>query len=47
MPNQRAERIVKISQDQIFTLVGRLEKLHSDQGQSNIMVDLCKSFCHI
>ena len=32
MPNQKAERIVKILRDQVFTLVGPLQQLHSDQG---------------
>jgi len=47
IPNQKAERIIKILRDQVFTLVGPPEKLHSDQGQnfeSNILADLCKSF---
>ena len=32
MPDQKAERIVQILKDQVFTVVGPPEKLHSDQG---------------
>ena len=34
MPDQKGERIVQILKDQIFTVVGPPEKLHSDQGQN-------------
>ena len=34
MPDQKAERIVRILKDQLFTVVGPPEKLHSDQGQN-------------
>ena len=47
MPDQRAERIVRILKDQIFTVVGPPEKLHSDQGrnfESLILSELCKAF---
>ena len=47
MPDQRAERIVRILKDQIFTIVGPPEKLHSDQGrnfESLILSELCKAF---
>ena len=47
MPDQRAERIVRILKDQIFTVVGPQEKLHSDQGrnlESLILSELCKAF---
>ena len=47
MPDQKADRIVKILRDEVFTLVGPPCKLHSDQGQnfeSHILSDLCKAF---
>ena len=47
MPDQKAERIVKILQDQVFTIVGPPQQLHSDQGQnfeSHILAELCKAF---
>ena len=47
MPDQKAERIVRILKDQIFTVVGPPEKLHSDQGrnfESYILSELCKAF---
>ena len=47
MPDQKAERIVKILRDQVFTLVGPPQQLHSDQGQnfeSHILSELCKAF---
>ena len=47
MPDQKADRIVKILRDQVFTLVGPPERLHSDQGrnfESQILGDLCKAF---
>ena len=42
--DQTAERIVR---DEVFTLVGPPQKLHSDQGcnfKSRILADLCKVF---
>ena len=47
MPDQKTERIVRILRDQVFTLVGPPERLHSDQGrnfESQILGDLCKAF---
>ena len=47
IPDQKAEQIVKILRDHIFTMVGPQEKLHSDQGhnfESQILADLCKAF---
>ena len=47
MPDQKADRIVRILKDQIFTVVGPPEKLHSDQGrnfESHILLELCKAF---
>ena len=47
MRDQKAERIVRILKDQIFTVVGPPEKLHSDQGrnfESYILSELCKAF---
>ena len=47
MPDQKAKRIVRILRDQVFTLVGPPERLHSDQGrnfESQILSDLCKAF---
>ena len=32
MPDQKAERIVQILKDQLFTVMGPPEKLHSYQG---------------
>ena len=46
MPDQKADRIVRILRDQVFTLVGPPERLHSDQGrnfESQILGDLCKA----
>ena len=46
MPDQKAERIVQILRDEVFTLVGPPRKLHSDQGrnfESRILADLCKA----
>ena len=34
MPDQKAERIVRILRDQVFTLVGPPEGLHSDQNRN-------------
>ena len=42
----KAERIVRILKDQLFTVVGPPEKLHSDQGrnfESQILQELCKA----
>ena len=47
IPDQKAERIVRILRDQVFTLVGPPSKLHSDQGrnfESHVLSDLCKAF---
>jgi len=47
MPDQKADRIVRILKDQIFSLVGPPAKLHSDQGrnfESHILSELCKAF---
>ena len=47
MPDQKAERIVRILHDQVFTLVGPPERLRSDQGrnfESQTLGDLCKAF---
>ena len=47
MPDQKAERIVKILKDHIFTVVGPPERLHSDQGrnfESHILAELCRAF---
>ena len=47
MPDQTAERIVKVLRDEVFTFVGPPQKLHSDQGrnfESRILADLCKAF---
>ena len=47
IPDQKADRIVKILRDQVFTLVGHPKQLHFDQGQnfeSHILSELCKAF---
>ena len=47
MPDQKADQIIRILRDQVFTLVGPPERLHSDQGrnfESQILGDLCKAF---
>ena len=47
MPDQKAERIVQILKDEVFTLVGPPQRLHSDQGrnfESTLLRDLCKAF---
>ena len=47
MLDQKANRVVRILKDQIFTMVGPPEKLHLDQGQnfeSCILSELCKAF---
>ena len=47
IPDQKAERIVQILKDDVFTLVGPPQRLHSDQGrnfESRILGDLCKAF---
>ena len=47
MQDQKAETIVQILRDNIFTVTGPPQKLHSDQGrnfESHIMADLCKAF---
>ena len=47
MADQKAERIVQILRDNVFTVTGPPQKLHSDQGrnfESHILSDLCKAF---
>ena len=47
MPDQKAERIVQILKDEVFTLVGPPQRLHSDQGrnfENTLLRDLCKAF---
>ena len=47
LPDQKAERIVQVLEDQVFTLVGPPHRLHSDQGrnfESYILLELCKAF---
>ena len=47
LPDQKAERIVQVLKDDIFSLVGPPRKLHSDQGrnfESTILADLCEAF---
>ena len=47
LPDQKAERIVRALKDQVFTLVGPPQRLHSDQGrnfESYILSELCKAF---
>ena len=47
MRDQTAEMIVQILRDEVFTLVGPPQKLHSDRGrnfESRILADLCKAF---
>ena len=47
LPDQKAERIVKVLRDQVFTLFGPPHQLHSDQGrnfESYILSQLCKAF---
>ena len=47
LPDQKAERIVKVLRDQVFTLFGPPLQLHSDQGrnfESYILSQLCKAF---
>ena len=34
MPDQKAERIVQILKDEVFTVVGAPQKFHSDQGRN-------------
>ena len=44
MPDKKAERIVQILRDEVFTVVAPPQKLHSDQGrnfESRILADLC------
>ena len=46
IPDQKADRIVQILRDDVFTVVGPPQKLHSDQGrnfESRILGDLCKA----
>ena len=47
LADQKAERIVQVLKDDIFSLVGPPRKLHSDQGrnfESTILADLCEAF---
>ena len=47
IPDQKAETIVRVLKDQVFTIVGPPCKLHSDQGrnfESHLLSDLCKAF---
>ena len=47
IPDQKTERIVHILKDQIFTVMGSPEKLHSDQGrnfENHLLLELCKAF---
>ena len=47
MQDQKAERIVQILKDEVFTVVGPPQKLHSDQGrnfESRLLKDLCEAF---
>ena len=47
MADQKEERIVQILRDNVFTVTGPPQKLHSDQGrnfESHILSDLCKAF---
>ena len=46
MPDKKADQMVRILKDQIFTMVGPPEKLHSDQGrnfESHILLELCEA----
>jgi len=45
--DQTADRIVQVLRDEVFTLVGPPQRLHSDQGrnfESRILGDLCTAF---
>ena len=47
LPDQKAETIVQVLKDDIFSLVGPPQKLHSDQGrnfESRVLGDLCRAF---
>ena len=47
IPDQTAERIVQVRRNDVFTLIGPLLHLQSDQGQnfeSRMLGDLCKAF---
>jgi len=47
IPDQKTNQIVRILKNQIFTVGGQPEKLHSDQGcnfESHILLELCKAF---
>ena len=47
MPDQKAERILRILRDHVFTMVGPPQQLHSDQSQnfeSRVLAELCKAF---
>ena len=47
IPDQKANRILQILRDDVFTVVGPPQKLHLDQGrnfESRILGGLCKAF---
>ena len=47
LPDQRAQTIVQTLRDDVFSLVGPPQKLHSDQGrnfESHLLRELCKAF---
>ena len=47
LPDHKAERIVQVLKDQIFTLDGPPHRLHSNQGrnfESYVLLELCKAF---
>ena len=47
LSDQRADTIVRILKDQVFTLMGPPQRLHSDQGksfESHILSELCRAF---
>jgi len=47
LPDQKATTIVKALRDQVFTMVGSPQRLHSNQGrnfESHIFSELCKAF---
>lgn len=47
LSDQKADTIVRILKDQVFTLMGPPQRLHSDQGksfESHILSELCRAF---
>ena len=47
LSDQTADKIVRALRDQVFTLVGPPQRLHSDQGrnfESQVLSELCKAF---